>query len=625
MRLLHNARLGTKLALITITALLIIVGLGVGGIVASGQMNRAAQSLINQKLMPARAMGEIRAALGALQYEYVTMNLGTNTGSYARSQVEGREGAIEAQAQTLLRAGLTGDEAQALADFQQQWGNYKKLSAALWQEYDQGGTAAIRPSHYNEIDSTLGVLDAVLRRLADKSELGIAAATAQLDQGAQMAQYAGGGAIALGAIVLLLLARAVRQSLLQPVATLTTLAEEISHGDLRRVVERTDRTDEIGRLHNSMEALSRYLRQLLVGVAKSSESVAESAGSTLTNLDQVNQAASQLAEAISRVAAGAGGQNEAVQQAVQVMEQMSVAIDQVARGARDQADHVQLTNRVTDQARTAVEQMAERVRSLADGSEAARAAAESGIVVVDRAVGSMEQLRQRVERTAEAAQQLEQESRQIRHAVELITELADQTNLLALNAAIEAARAGESGRGFAVVADEIRNLAERSGKSASEIAALIDSVQRRTVAVAAAMQEGSTEAKASSELTGDAGRALQRIMATVRATVQGMAELGKAADAMTAATAEADRAVEQIAAVVEENTATTEEMAASATEVGHSVTAIAEVAQETAATAEEVSASVEELSATTEHVAEAARSMAVVADELRAQVGKFRL
>ncbi|WP_430886793.1 methyl-accepting chemotaxis protein [Helicobacter gastrofelis] len=117
---------------------------------------------------------------------------------------------------------------------------------------------------------------------------------------------------------------------------------------------------------------------------------------------------------------------------------------------------------------------------------------------------------------------LSAQSNSISSITQTIKDIADQINLLALNAAIEAARAGEHGRGFAVVADEVRKLAERTGKSVTEIAAIISSIKEITAQVVVNINTGTEEAEKTAELSYETRDLIEKIKAASDRVAQGM-------------------------------------------------------------------------------------------------------
>ena len=108
---------------------------------------------------------------------------------------------------------------------------------------------------------------------------------------------------------------------------------------------------------------------------------------------------------------------------------------------------------------------------------------------LQESAAAVEELSSSMNSINERADEVIKQSDDIKNIITIIKDIAEQTNLLALNAAIEAARAGEHGRGFSVVADEVRTLAEKTGKSLTEIEANVNILTQSITDMSASIHE----------------------------------------------------------------------------------------------------------------------------------------
>ncbi|MEQ1529268.1 MAG: methyl-accepting chemotaxis protein, partial [Methylococcales bacterium] len=205
-------------------------------------------------------------------------------------------------------------------------------------------------------------------------------------------------------------------------ADLARVLDALSAGNLTETIS-ADYDGTYGQLKDSTNATVDNLRQLIIEIKDST--------------DSISQAAKEIA----------AGNNDLSHRT----EEQAASLEQTAASMQELTSTVQHNT--------------ENAKHASDLAVSATDVANQGVNVVGQVVATM--------------QSIHESSRRIVDIISVIDGIAFQTNILALNAAVEAARAGEQGRGFAVVAGEVRNLAQRSAAAAAEIKGLIgDSVEQ---------------------------------------------------------------------------------------------------------------------------------------------------
>ncbi|MDO4968450.1 MAG: methyl-accepting chemotaxis protein [Comamonadaceae bacterium] len=301
----------------------------------------------------------------------------------------------------------------------------------------------------------------------------------------------GGAALLLVAVLAVLLSLYVIRQITRPLDEAVQLAETIAAGDLTASLQ-SDRRDELGKLLQSLSAMTQRLRSVVLEVRN--------------GVDSVSSAASQIAT-------GNQDLSSRTEQTAANLEETASSIEELTASASQSADTARQANQL---ASTAVQ------------------AAERGGSVVQQVVSSM--------------QQITSSSHKIADIISVIDGIAFQTNILALNAAVEAARAGEQGRGFAVVAGEVRALAQRSAEAAKEIKSLItasvanvDAGSSQVAEAGKSMQEIVESVRRVTDLIGE-------ISAAVHEQHDGFAQVNQAVSNL-------DQMTQQNAALVEESSA----------------------------------------------------------------------
>ena len=254
--------------------------------------------------------------------------------------------------------------------------------------------------------------------------------------------------ILLGVSVLLVIAMGAYagKNIVNPVKSAHTQLNEMidsmkaDKGDLTRRLE-VKSNDEIGQLVDGLNSFIEQLQLLMQKIQSSSHNMLVSAEEVKGSVDESGQVAMNVSATSQEMAAS--------------MEEISATLEQISRGSGEILSRVEtMQNSVVSETKH-VEEIQKRAQTMnletAENKNSAQQVFQTVGVTLKEAVD---------------------ESRSVEKINVLtgnILDIAGKTNLLALNASIEAARAGEAGKGFAVVADEIRQLADSSRETASNI------------------------------------------------------------------------------------------------------------------------------------------------------------
>lgn len=232
------------------------------------------------------------------------------------------------------------------------------------------------------------------------------------------------------------------------------VARKIAGGDLRTQVEIASDADILGLAFREM---TDNLHKLLGEVQNRAHDINGVAGKISGISEKLLKNSTEVREMSGETSSAAEDLTRHIERMEKDIEEMSLSIRTAASASEEMSVNMREINTHVNSVSTSMNEMASLSR------EGARTADDAKKKTIE---------------TTKVMDTLGEAAKEIGQVTEVIQRISQQTNLLALNATIEAASAGEAGKGFAVVANEIKELANRSGTAAGDIAKIVEGVQQ---------------------------------------------------------------------------------------------------------------------------------------------------
>ncbi len=564
----HSMSIREKLFFVFILLIVVFIANGIYSTTALSSINEGALRIATEHLQGVISTSESsRSVSDYRQGEYSVINATSLPARiYAAQSTQKLADQIDITFD-YIQESLEGNVASEFSDMRKMWDQYKTNSVKVIELAKAGNareaSAALESSSskYNYIQSKL---NKILDNRKDFIHEEVVDAQSSYNQARIILIITIIAVVAFSIVMAIILSR----TILNSIEYLSDVSKEMAAGNLTvKAVPKND--DEFGQLTAIFANTIENLRVLVSKIQRNAQAASDFASQLNENAAQSTEITQKVTASISNVAENSLNQGYAIYQATE-----------------DIRTFAELLQDFESKANSSV-RSAQNVETIA----------ETGRTAVRGAVNQMSAVAESVEKSAEVIKQLAERSTQIGNISATIAGIAEQTNLLALNAAIEAARAGTAGRGFAVVADEVRKLAESSSSAASQIAALISTIQSEMEQALKQMEQGNQEVESGRVVVAEAGDSFKNI-------TEAIIKLTKDAEVIQNNAKDASTRVEKLV---------------------HSMDELSKSSEDVSVETESVRAATEDQSASIDEVASASQKLSDLASELTESAEKFKI